>query len=147
MSTTGSMGWADEHELEETRSVKGPSNPIGARDIERERMSEQQIRDQFTRAHRWQIFASTWSGSMITRSRVEKLEPRDVHELCRPHDAESRSARDVMRVRRCRKRLQRFSLATADGSGPAAASGVPCGGVFQAVKAPPLPAPQRGPQN
>ena len=57
MSTTGSMGWADEHELEETRIVKGPSNPIGARDIERERMSEQKIRDQFTRAHRWQIFA------------------------------------------------------------------------------------------
>ena len=54
MSTTGSMGWADEHELEETRSVKGHSNPIGARDIERERMSEHQIRDQLTRAHRWQ---------------------------------------------------------------------------------------------
>ena len=51
------MGWADEHELEEKRYVKGHSNAIGARDIERERMSEHQIRDQLTRAHRWQIFA------------------------------------------------------------------------------------------
>ena len=60
-------------------------------------------------------------------SSSEKFEPRDVHELCRPHDADSRSARDVMRVRRSRKRLQRFSLATPDGSSPA------CGGQWGSV--------------
>ena len=48
------MGWADEHELEETRILKGYSNAIGARDIERERMSEHQIRDQLSGARRWQ---------------------------------------------------------------------------------------------
>ena len=59
------MGWADEHELEETRIVKGHSNAIGARDIERERMSEHQIRDQFTRAPTHHLCATQITGILL----------------------------------------------------------------------------------
>ena len=69
------MGWADEHELEEKRILTGHSNAIGARDIEQERMSEHQIRDQLSGARRWQQMRSSCSGWLISGRRGTRRYP------------------------------------------------------------------------
>ena len=67
------MGWANEHEVEDKRSVKGHPNPIGARDIERERMVKHQVRDQFTGAHEWQICAIDVQNAAQMMPESEKI--------------------------------------------------------------------------